>query len=171
MPGVTFLLDAYRSEKADFLKHWAAYRDYLESMRARFPPGAFTFATANWHYDATDPRCPHDAWVETLIISEPSSGERSEHRSIAIHLRLLGAYHNGHIEPSYRRVQSYSLETPANAAGLGAPLEGSGHGDWLVDEVRLSDLGLVLHEVLFARGSRWLIECADITYQWRPFRQ
>ena len=159
---MTFILDAYRSEKDDFLKHWATYRDYLESMRAQFPPGAFAFATANWHYDATDPRCPHDAWVERLTISEPSSGERSEHRSIAIHLRLLGAYHDGHIELFYPRVFSYQIQSPSCIRGL---------GDWLYDEFTLSPAGHVSHEIEWAgfpskEGSRWIIEASDIAFHW-----
>jgi hypothetical protein len=43
-----------------------------------------------------------------------------------------------------------------------------GHGDWLTDEIRLSDRNLVLHEIEFSRGSRWLIEAEDIVYEWKP---
>ncbi len=44
-----------------------------------------------------------------------------------------------------------------------------GHGDWLIDEVRLSEREFVLHEVEFSHGSRWIIECEDLIYQWKPF--
>jgi hypothetical protein len=41
-----------------------------------------------------------------------------------------------------------------------------GHRDWLVDEIRLSDRGLVVHEILFSRGALWTIEAADLRYEW-----
>jgi len=53
----------------------------------------------------------------------------------------------------------YSLEGPKTR---------SGHGDWLFDEIRLSENGFVLHEVLFSNDSLWLIEAKDISCQWRP---
>jgi hypothetical protein len=41
----------------------------------------------------------------------------------------------------------------------------------MIDEVRLSDKGNVLHEVKFSEGSRWTIESEDIVYRWRPFKE
>jgi len=41
-----------------------------------------------------------------------------------------------------------------------------GHGDWLVDEVHLSERGYVGHEILFSRGARWRIEAFDLRYEW-----
>src|SRR5919202_1729543 len=143
-----------------------AYRRYLDSVREQLPPAAFAFATADWHYAFSDHRCPHDAWVEALTISEPASGERQEQRRIDIHVRLLGAYHDGHIDLYYRDVRSYTLELPASPSRIKI-----GHGDWRDDEVRLSERGLVLHEIVFVGGSHWLIECEDIQYEWRPFAE
>lgn len=37
---------------------------------------------------------------------------------------------------------------------------------WQYDEIRLSESGHVVHEVEWSSGSRWLIECADVTYEW-----
>ena len=77
---------------------------------------------------------------------------------------LLAAYHDGLIKLVYKDVQSYNFNTPANSTtGMR-----NGHGDWLIDEVRLSENGLVLHEILFSTGVRWLIESADVTYHWEP---
>ena len=67
---------------------------------------------------------------------------------------------------NYREVQSYSLESPIE---LRFPAVATGHGDWLSDEVTLSNNGFVLHEVEFRRGSRWLIECRDINWSWKAF--
>jgi hypothetical protein len=79
-------------------------------------------------------------------------------------MSLLGAYHDGHIKLVYTKVRSYDLT-------IGPKREAQaqrGHGDWLIDEIRLSDRELVLHEILFASGARWLIESEDIEYTWEP---
>lgn len=59
---------------------------------------------------------------------------------------------------------SYDLATGPNSEAHAK----RGHGDWLIDEIRLSDRGLVLHEILFSSGARWLIESEDIEYTWEP---
>lgn len=143
-------------------RRFAAYQQYLQANKDRFPPSAFAFAIAPWHYDISDSRCPHDSWVEELIISEPARGERSENRWLEISVRLLGAYHNGHLELRYVDVKSYHLDVPAETV---RPF--IGHGDWLLDEVRLSESSLVLHEIRFERG-HWQIECTDIKASWHP---
>ena len=97
-------------------------------------------------------------WVEEIIIREPATGARKEHRSIEIVVKLLAAYHDGRIEFKYSAVQNYSLAW--NEQG------GSTHGDWLYDEIRLSQRGYVLHEIEWSCGSRWLIECGDVSYKW-----
>jgi hypothetical protein len=79
------------------------------------------------------------------------------HRALHISVRLSGAYYDGHLLLDYSDVKTYSLEKPKTRAA---------HGDWLVDEIRLSENGVVLHEILFNSGSRWLIEAADISYEW-----
>ncbi len=137
-----------------------AYKQYLESIRRRLPESAYAFATtAPFRRDGS----LHDAWVETCTISEPSSGERSQIRHAEIRVRLLGAWHDGYIELRYRDVRRYSLVAPRLS-----PRTEWAHGDWLVDEVRLSEDGLVEHEVVFSTRSRWLIECVDIEHEWRP---
>jgi hypothetical protein len=54
------------------------YYQYLESVKERMPGEAYSFAAADWHYDHDDPRCPHDAWVEDLVVTEVASGPRAE---------------------------------------------------------------------------------------------
>jgi hypothetical protein len=139
---------------------WTAYRAYLESVKSQLPQSAYEFATASWHYNFEDHRSPHDAWLEAVEIREPSSGERREKRSIEIIARLLAAYHDGHIELKYSDVVTYSV-----ASGV---TDGSGHGDWLYDEIRLSTQGHILHEIEWSHGGLWLIECGDVVYRWMP---
>jgi hypothetical protein len=147
-----------------FKRKWQEYAHYLESVRESLPKSAFEFATASWRH-SDHHRSLHDSWVESLTLSEPSSGDRHENRAIEIQLRLMGSYHDGYMNISYRGVQSYSLETPSE---FNLPPLHVGHGDWLYDEVRLSEQKFVVHEVEFSRGSRWLIECKDIDWTWEP---
>jgi len=135
------------------------YRGYLLSVRNSLPSSAYEFASALWHYDHSDHRCPRDAWAESLLVREPSSESRREVREIEVAIRLFGAFQDGHLELSYAGVRSYS-----SLGVTGKPK--IGHGDWLVDEVRLSDNNLVLHEILFSSGSRWIIESRDIQFRW-----
>lgn len=147
------------SEIPELVERSNAYLQYLQSIRESLPISAFQFATAEWHYDHNDHRCPHDSWVESLAIKEAASGERGQHRSLSISTCLLGAFHDGRLLLDYADVHMYSLESLKGQAG---------HGDWLVDEIRLSENGLVLHEVQFSNNSRWLIEARDISCEWQP---
>jgi hypothetical protein len=151
---------------AELDTRWARYRAYLRSIRAQLPPSVYDFAIADWHYEHDDPRCLHDAWVETLTIAEPSTGDRRQYRKLAIRIRLLSAHHTGHIELQYDDVVGYSIQKPSLKH-----LDGTddGHGDLSVDEIRLSERGNVIHEIEFTDGSRWLIECRDLYYAWQPF--
>jgi hypothetical protein len=163
-----FLLHQHSSDANDERarrNQFDAYVEYLASVRERLPANAYFFAAAPWHYDFSDHRCPHDSWLESLSVIEISSGDRNQDRSVLIKVSLLGAYHDGTIEISYQRVDSYSLDK--QGANITPPLN-VGHGDWLIDEVRLSDRGFILHEIEFSSGSRWLIECEDIEYRWNP---
>jgi hypothetical protein len=139
------------------------YRDYLESVKDRMPQSAYEFATAEWHYNFSDHKALHDGWLEELIIREPASGERNEIRSLEIFVRLLAAYHDGFIELTYKNVRGYSLGKPVDSS---LP----NHRDWLNDEIRLSENGLVLHEIIWESGE-WLIECEDVIYEWKPLEK
>ena len=148
-----------------------AYRADLRRDQQRMPQRAYEFASADWHYDASDHRCPHDAWLNTMSVVEPSSGEREETRSLEIRIELLGAYHDGRIRLTYPGVRHYSLFQPRD--GARGPTPSRGHGDWLLDEVRVSpqsrpDQRLVVHEVVLSRGGSWTIEAEDILYEWIP---
>jgi hypothetical protein len=138
------------------------YKNYLHSVIEQFPESAREFALVEWRLDATDHRCPHDSWVEYLRIIEESAEKTRRQRTLHIELRLLGAYHDGFLDLNYVNVKKYSLNKNTSW---------NSHGDWLFDEVRLSDKNLVLHEVEFASGEYWLIECEDIKFEWKPFEQ
>lgn len=155
---MTYVLrkDGCQDSTEAFVASWRRYREYLSSIYDQLPPSAREFALADWHHNYKDHRAPHDAWLESLTVYETASGARQENRQSHIKLRLLGAYHDGHIEIEYLNVKRYSLgcEFPA-------------HGDWDQDEIRLSDAGTVIHEIEIG-GTSWLIECEDIRYVWLP---
>lgn len=162
---MAYILAAERDgSPADMLENFRRYREYLAQVASRFPARAHALATSDWFYDFRDHRCPHDAWLESLSITEPAAGVRGEQRQLTIAMRLLGAYHDGHIEIRYPVVFSYRLDTWDGMKG---------HRDWRYDEFRLSDQGHLLHEIEWAgAGStgRWLIEASDVEYQWKPLQ-
>jgi hypothetical protein len=145
---------------------WDRYNSYLAGIGERLPVAAREFAEAPWHYDPKDHRCPHDAWVENVLISEPAQGTRRERRRIDIQVRLLGAYHDGHLTIRYLNVAAYRLDQP-NRPEDQENRRWVGHGDWLIDEVGLSKEGFMTHEVSFRWGGTWYIECEDFSYEWQ----
>lgn len=152
-----FILDGERD--ADVVGAFQRYAEYVDAHREAFPPGALLLATADWYFAPIDSRCPHDSWLESACIVEPSSGERREIRTIDLRVRLLGSYHDGYLELTYTDVSAYQM--------LG-PEVGDGHHDWRYDEFRLSTDGRLLHEIEWSGGSRWIIECRDIGHEWIP---
>jgi hypothetical protein len=144
---------------------WARYRSYLESIRGQIPPEAYDFATAPWHYDPADHRSLHDAWVEEVTLREDLASEGEASRRLSLGIRLLGPYHDGHTYLSYAYVSGYQLVLPRDSSSVGALSRPSGgHNDWLIDELRLSSSGTLLHEVVFSSGARWLIESEFIKH-------
>ncbi|HEX6372387.1 MAG TPA: hypothetical protein VF006_25935 [Longimicrobium sp.] len=142
------------------------YQQYVSGARDRFPPGAYALATSGWYYDFDDHRCPHDAWLEELVVSERGSGPGMATRAVDVRIRLFGAYADGHIELRYRDVVRYRCELWTEEVG-----EGRTHSDWRYDEFRLSERGLLLHEIEWcSRDSTgtWLIEAADVEHTWIP---
>lgn len=161
---MAFILAAQRGSAKEVIKNFRAYGEYVAANRSRFPPSAYALATSEWYYDPRDHRCPHDAWLEEVRIEEPAAGERLEQRTVAVRVRLLGAYHDGQIELHYPRVYRYQLELSEGAGG---------HGDWRYDEFRLTDEGHLIHEIEWASdrdAGRWVIEASDVVFVWRPCR-
>jgi hypothetical protein len=161
---MSFILSDQREDWQELNAAFARYRAYLASVQGRMPPGAYALATAEWWYSSRDSRAPHDAWLEQATVSEVQGEDRS--RSVSITLRLLGPYHDGHLELRYRDVWRYRMEMQG---WPGVPT--GGHRDWLNDEFRLSEGGRMEHEIEWAgmddTGS-WLIEAADVEYRWIP---
>src|SRR5829696_5008549 len=141
---------------------FANYAEYLEQNRARFPPSAYALATSDWYFDSFIHHAPHDAWLESIVIEEPSSGSRREIRETAITIKLLGAYHDGFIELRYPRVFGFQLTTIEITKG---------HGDWRYDEFRVDEEGRLIHEIQWSAReatATWLIVASDVHHRWTP---
>ncbi|HYE75138.1 MAG TPA: hypothetical protein VEF04_17485 [Blastocatellia bacterium] len=139
-----------------------SYKNFLEANKDFFPPQAFALATSDWYYNPQDHQCPHDGWLENIIIKEPATGTQNEIRKTSLRIRLLGAYHDGFIEFFYPQVFSYSLNS-MNCE--------KGHSDWLYDEFRLSSAGRLIHEIEWSgykSSGNWVIEASDVEFKWLP---
>src|SRR5688572_28916661 len=128
---MAYYLSEERNE--DTVGSYRRYQKYLREHEKDFPPGAFALGTAEWWQWPGDPRCPHDARLETFSISELGGPERNG-RVTTIWIRLMGA---SLIELFYPQVFSFELSTPTSLQGL---------GDWLYDEFTLGPAGHVRHE-------------------------
>jgi hypothetical protein len=136
---------------------WSAYRDYVESVRSAWPQEVYDFIQAPWHYDFRHHQCPHDAWLEEIVVRENAGGERLEVRNTEIEIRLLGSFQDGYITFRYSGVRRYSLE--GNLCRLSVNDLPSWHGSWQIDEVRVSPSGQVVHEIAFDSGVSLVIHC------------
>lgn len=160
---MAFILDS-DGRDADVVAAFDRYRAYLVSLRDSFPSSAYALATSDWYFNFQDHRCPHDAWLELLSLTEAVSSTPRESRGLSMRLRLLGAYHDGYIEILYPRVFAYRFDVIDSTRG---------HRDWRYDEFRLSKDGRVLHEIEWDGPNKtgsWLIEASDVAFQWVPLR-
>lgn len=158
-----FVLSAQLDTDGEQNAPFRRYTEYLEQNRSLFPAAAYDLASSGLLLNASDPSCPHDAWLEWATFEEPSQGERREIRSLSLRVRLLGAYHDRYIELFYPEVFSYTMSNARSAAG---------HFDWRYSEIRLSASGNVIHEIEWAGApgleARWVIEASDVQLRTYP---
>ena len=131
------------------------YEKYLKDHQTDCPESAYKYATSDWWYDFENHRCPHDAWLEDLQIIERSSGDRHQVRWTDISIRLLGAYHDGIIELTYKNVKRYDIQCDQDS-----------RGDWRYDQ--FTGLGTSFrHEIEWDDGVIWSIEAEELIYTWQ----
>jgi hypothetical protein len=153
----------------DIEKCFESYKEYLLSVKDKFPEKAFNFAVADWHYDRSNHKCPQTSLIESLEILEREVSESSE-ATIDIIIKLFAPYKDGKIKLIYSGVRYYHLEK-AHLIGVPAKVFNeptTHHGDWIMDEIYLSDEDFVVHEIEFAFETRWIIYCKNIEYKWLP---
>lgn len=143
------------------------YFIYLEGVKEKFPVEVFEFAADSRNYDLTSHQSLHDAWLESLKISEPASGLRGEVREIQIDCQFLGPYHDSFINLRYSGVSSFSLLTPGSVEGGASKI---GHGDLLMHEITISE-DQMSHELIFSRGSIFRIAFTGLQHWIEPRSQ
>ena len=101
-----------------------------------------------WYNNVNDPRCPHDAWVEHILIKETPEDKSQQPRALTIEIRLLNAFHNGYLLFLYTGVQSYSFNM------LRAYTGSHPHSDWLEDWLHAENREKPhSHQIRFASGT------------------
>jgi hypothetical protein len=138
-----------------------SYLAYLDEHAEKMPPGAREFAMADWHYDIGHHQCPHDSWLEAFSINENAGGVRHENSTVDIEASFLGSYHDGHFSLIYRDVASYSLQFNKRSRTKIR----RAHGDWMIDEVTVTDANMLYHEIEF-ESATLMITCAELEYRW-----
>jgi hypothetical protein len=97
------------------------------------------------------PRCIHDAWLLSSIISEASiESPKLKPTRFGLEISFLGGFEDRILKYSYGDIVSYHFETPDRI---------SAHSEVYFDEIRLSEQGNVVHEILFMTNVRWITEC------------
>ena len=155
---MTFILANDRDQ--DVTSAFANYRKYLDTHKDKFPKSAYELASSEWWYDFNNHKCPHDAWLERVLIIEPSEGERNEDRATEVKVMLLSAYQDGYIELSYKNAVSIKIDSHDVKRG---------HRDWRYDEFRYTQSELFVHEIEWSgyeKTANWKIEAEDIEYIW-----
>ncbi len=135
------------------------YEKYVQSIRAKLPEHIYAFASNPDHFNLESPSSLHDAWLESLVVSEVATGERSEMRKVEVKLTLLGPFHDRRIHLHYTGVARYSFEA---LPGYGQ--KHTGHGDLFTHEIRLGKDGCFIHELLFECNATFLVEFANMRH-------
>lgn len=185
---------------SEWLRRVASYREYLESIRDSLPAEAYAFANLQWSSDFNEHGHPHDTVVQDFELRTVYSGARyattkSElpyrlsrtrflkrrwqrgylgkrylGRDLDIFVRLFGAWYDGHIELTYKRVHAFSVSAlDFVEVGYTSPVTPA--SGWLTHEISLSERGYVVNQVRFDCGVFWRIECEDIIYRWVPLEE
>jgi hypothetical protein len=135
------------------------YFEHIESIRHQLSSEAYEFASNFEHYNLQSKSSLHDAWVQSVQIEESASGPRKEVRQLGVRISLLGSYHDRILLLTYDQVSAYAMSAQCGVTQAVA------HGDILTHEVRKTDGQQVVHEILFASGSTFLVECRDLRFE------
>lgn len=143
------------------------YWQYLDSVKDLMPAHLFRFAANSENHDLVSLNSLHDSWLDYWNIVELSSNQNKKERSLQIEARFLGPRHDRHIYLTYKNVEEYNLQNPAQFAG--PPSSKTGHGDLLVHELRIVREGLFSHELIFSRGTVFSVQFADFEHRIEVF--
>lgn len=142
------------------------YWVYLDSIRSKMPETLYRFAANPKHHDLSSHVSLHDAWLEQLSIREISETNDRSKRLLLISTSYLGPFHDVRIHIDYRRVSGYELRNPLDLGGSHFPQ--TSHGDLAVHEVRLVGENSFEHEIVFSRGSVFVIQFEEFEHRIEP---
>ena len=138
------------------------YKKYLASIKDKLSLSPTGFIFESWYTDFSSHKCPHDSWLDELVVSE------DDENNVSISLRLLGAYHDGFITLKYTDVQYYRLDRNKSSVVKAS------HGDLRCAEFRLDEDGNIIHEFdwyTLDENAVFLIACKHIGYEWEEIDQ
>jgi hypothetical protein len=135
------------------------YRQYLEEKRSRFPPAIFEFAASVERHNLDSPHSLHDAWLSSMLVKENRRTHRPFEPRPSIELAMLGPRHDRDIILTYEGVSSYRVEGNRNPYNLADTF----HGDVSCHEVRITEEGLIVHEIAFVSQSSIVVTCESFT--------
>jgi len=133
------------------------YKMYMEENRVKFPSHVFEFATDVNRHNLDSPHSLHDSWMTSITIKENRNPKRPFNPEPTIEIELLGQMHDRAIILNYSGIENYFIEGLKNPYNWGDTYQ----GDISRHEVRLTEEGLLVHEILFVSESKIIIACKD----------
>jgi len=141
------------------------YLQYLETIKATLPLQVFEFASNENRHNLDSAHSLHDAWLTSLTVKENRRAQRPFKPKPTIEIVLLGPQHDREIVLSYVNVSSYRVEGEPNCFNAADTL----HGDVDRHEVRVSEDGLIVHEIKFSSRSSIIITCDNFACTEREY--
>lgn len=122
----------------------------------KFTEDLVSVSRTTWYKDSSDPRSPHDAWLESLETRAIPFGDRCQNSEYTILLTLKSAY-GGIIRIYYENVCKQVTPVPMTK-------ESPRRVDWLSDQVQ-TDGDKLRHSISW-ENCEWIIECARARFEW-----
>ena len=132
------------SPSSDYLaigESYDKYMSYVDRIWSSLPDGLKVFISQSWYYVHTDPRCPHDAIVESLELNNGN-----------LTMILRNERHGHLIKFKYIGVKAFFINTAD-----------SGLNFWY-DEFEMSSFS-VTHKIAGNNKSQIYVECSDVHYE------
>ena len=130
------------------------YNLHLQGIAPKLPPETREFVMSAAYQDFNSHDCPHDAWLQELVVAVKTDADKNER--VDLQMILLGSFHD--------RILTFEY---TNVIELNIDLKKTGRkqlGDWLHDEFDINDEGFVSHEILWQFGKSWRIVSKNITF-------
>ncbi|MDB6112383.1 MAG: hypothetical protein JWR69_4133 [Pedosphaera sp.] len=141
--------------------NYGNYLSYLETIRQLLPEHIYQFASSEQHFNLNSPHSLHDAWMESVTISERRHKAAPFEPQVHIIVKLLGQRHDRLIVLEYENVSRYMVDGKPSLYNPADTL----HGDVFTHEIRVTNKNKIIHEILFVSDSRLQVECDNFTHR------